>query len=132
MTPRILIISDDEPNGSLHRALVAKGFDVTIAADAEAGYRQIVEAEFDLLVVNLARPISGANLIKRIRATGALNRLKILTIAEWGTGLATIALSEGADGYEPGPLDSDRVVAAIEEMLGPGIAMTASAGDWEN
>ena len=132
MTSRILIISDDEPNGSLHRALEAKGFDVTIAADADAGYRQIVESQFDLLVVNLARPISGANLIRRIRSNDALNRLKVLTIAEWGTGQATIALSEGADGFEPGPLDSDRAVEAIEKMLGPGIAMSASAGDWEN
>jgi len=50
-----------------------------------------------------------------------------LTVAQWGTGQATIALAQGADAFEPKPVEADRLVDAIERLLRPGMVMTARA-----
>lgn len=126
MTQRILIVSDDEPNAVLRESLDEHGFEVMMAADANDGYRRLVETGFDLVIVNLARAITGAGLIKRIRSNTELNQLKVLTIAEWGTGQTTVALAHGADGFEPKPIRSDQVVKTVETLLRP-LAMMASA-----
>jgi DNA-binding NtrC family response regulator len=126
MKQRILIISDDRTSESLRRALVERGFDVIVTEDANAGYRQILEAGFDLVFINLDRAVTGAGLIKRIRSNGSLNHLRVMTVAEWGTGQATMALAQGVDAFEPKPVEARRLVEAIERLLQP-VAMTAWA-----
>jgi DNA-binding response OmpR family regulator len=127
MNERIMIISDDEPNGSLQRALDGHGFTVTVAEDANDGYERLSQSQFDLVIVDLNRPITGVSLIKRIRSNPALRRLMVLTIAEWGTGQPTMALAQGADGFEPAPIDAGRLVAAVTKLLRPNMVMTATA-----
>jgi DNA-binding response OmpR family regulator len=127
MTQQILIISDDETNESLRQALVEHGLKITVAKDADAGYWSLVETKFDLVLVNLADPLTGVSLIQRIRSNAILRKVPILTVAEWGTGQATLALSQGSDGFEPKPIDADRLVEAIEKLLRPRMAMSAKA-----
>jgi len=127
MNERIMIISDDEPNASLERALDGHGFTVTVAESANDGYERLSQSHFDLVIVDLNRPITGVGLIKRIRSNPALRRLLVLTIAEWGTGQPTMALAQGADGFEPAPVDAGRLVAAVAKLLRPNMVMTASA-----
>lgn len=127
MNERIMIISDDEPNASLQRALDGHGFTVTVAEDASDGYEQLSQSRFDLVIVNLNRPTMGVSLIKRIRSNAALRRLMVLTIAEWGTGQPTMALAQGADGFEPAPVDAGRLVTAVEKLLRPNMVMSATA-----
>ena len=127
MNERILIISDDETNASLQRPLDEHGFTVTLAQNADDGYQRLSQLQFDLVIVNLHNPITGVGLIKRIRSNLALNRLMVLTIAEWGTGQPTIVLAQGADGFEPSPIDADRLVTAVEKLLRPNMVMTAAA-----
>jgi len=127
MYERILIISDGEPNASLQRALDEHGFTVSVAEDADDGYERLSQLQFDLVIVNLNQPISGVGLIKRIRSNLALRRLMVLTIAEWGTGQPTVALAQGADSFEPAPVDTRRLVTAVEKLLRPNMVMTATA-----
>src|SRR2546425_10237590 len=127
MNERILIISDGEPNASLQRALDEHGFTVSVAEDADDGYERLSQLQFDLVIVNLNQPISGVGLIKRIRSNLALRRLMVLTIAEWGTGQPTVALAQGADSFEPAPVDTRRLVTAVEKLLRPNMVMTAIA-----
>src|SRR5712664_2341581 len=127
MTQRILIVSDDELSQSLQQALEAKGFGVALTREADDGYRQLIGSQFDLVILDLARAITGVGLIKRIRSNPSLSRLLVLTIAEWGTGQATIALSQGADGFEPKQIDSTGLLAAVERLLRPRMVMTAKA-----
>ena len=127
MNERILIISDDEPDASLQRTLDEGGFTVTVTQNADDGYQLLGQLQFDLVIVNLHHPITGVGLIKRIRSNLALCRLMVLTIAEWGTGQPTIALAQGADGFEPSPIDAGRLVTAVEKLLRPNMVMTATA-----
>ena len=127
MKERILIISDDPTSESLRGSLKERGFGATLAENPDDGYRQIVEARFDLVVVNLDKAITGAGLIKRIRANPGLVELQVLTIAEWGTGQATIALAQGANAFEPKAVEANRLVDVIERLLRPAMVMTARA-----
>jgi CheY-like chemotaxis protein len=86
-----------------------------------------MDARFDLVLVNLDSAIVGAGLIKRIRSHDSLNQLRVMTVAEWGTGQATMALAQGVDALEPKPVEARRLVDAIERLLQP-VAMTAWAG----
>lgn len=127
MSDRILIISDDVSRASLEHALVERGFDVSMADNPSDGYQRLIESRFKLAVVNLERAASGLDLIKRIRSNAALNRLFVLTIAEWGSGQPTVALAHGADGFEPTPIEGERLVVAVEKLLRPNMVMTAKA-----
>jgi len=127
MNERIMIISDDEPNASLQRALDGHGFTITVAENAIDGYERLSQSPFDLVIVNLNRPITGVGLIKQIRSNPALRRLMVLTIAEWGSGQPMMALAQGADAFEPSPVDAGRLVTAVKKLLRPNMVMTATA-----
>ena len=124
MKQRILIISDDPTSESLRRALDDAGFEVTLTDDANDGYGRILGGRFDLVLVNLDQAVSGAGLIKRIRSNGSLTQLRVMTVAEWGTGQATMALAQGVDAFEPKPVEARRLIEAIERLLQP-MAMKA-------
>ena len=117
MKQRILIISDDRTSESLRRALDESGFDVELTDDANDGYRQIRDGRFDLVLVNLDSTITGAGLIKRIRSNKSLDQVRIMTVAEWGTGQATMALAQGVDSFEPKSVEAGRLVEAVERLL---------------
>jgi len=127
MKQQILIISDEPTSESLRCALAERGFEVMLTEDANDGYRQIQDVRFDLVLVNLERAITGAGLIKRIRSHRSLDQLRVMTVAEWGTGQATMALAQGVDAFEPKPVETGHLVQAIERLLQP-VPMTAWAG----
>jgi DNA-binding response OmpR family regulator len=127
MKQRILIISDDRTSESVRRALDEMGFEVTLTENADDGYRQLIAARFHLVLINLDRVVTGASLIKRIRANPSLSQVRVMTIAEWGTGQATIALAQGADAFEPKPIEAGRLAEAVKRLLRPIKVMTARA-----
>jgi len=71
--------------------------------------------------------IDGIGLIKRIRQNAELQRLSILAVGEWGTGQPTMALTAGADAFEPEPLNEERLIAAVAKLMRPNLTMIASA-----
>ncbi len=98
-------------------ALEKRGFAVTTAPDYESAYRQLLKAQLDLVVIDLVKTIEGVEFVKRVRATPNLAQPLLLVIAEWGTGAATLALSQRADAYEPKPLDATHLLASVERLL---------------
>src|SRR6266851_4411020 len=114
---RILIVTGDAQSEAMRGALAARGFAVTAAPDYESAYRQLLEARFELVVIDLVAA-AGVEFIKRVRATANLTQPLLLVIAEWGTGGATLALSQSADAYEPKPIDAARLVDSVERLLG--------------
>ena len=115
---RIIIVTDDAQSELLRGALAARGFDVTAATDYESAYRQLLETRFALVVIDLVKTSAGVEFIKRVQGTTNLTQPLLLVIAEWGTGGATLALSHGADAYEPRPVDAARLVDSVERLLG--------------
>ncbi len=115
---RILIVSDDAQSEAMRGALEKRGFTVTAVPDYESAYRQLVEARFELVVIDLVEAAAGVEFIKRVQAASNLTQPLLLVMGEWGTGGATLALTERADAYEPKPLDAARLVDSVERLLG--------------
>jgi len=114
---RILIITDDAQFELMRDALEERGFRVTVVPDYERAYRQLIEARFDLVVIDFVETVDGVEFVKRVRATPNLTQPLLLVIAEWGTGGAALALSQRADAFEPKPLDAPRLLASVERLL---------------
>ena len=115
---RILVVTDDGQSGGIRGALAARGFAVTAAPDYESAYCQLLEARFALVVIDLVEAVAGVEFIKRVQGTTNLTQPLLLVIAEWGTGGATLALSQSADAYEPRPVDAAQLVDSVERLLG--------------
>jgi DNA-binding response OmpR family regulator len=126
---QILIFSDGPLDKLTRVALEQRGFGVTVARDAEKAYGQLLGSPCDLVIVDVERAQKGVEFIKRLRATPKLNRTSVLTIATWGTGQATLALTEGADAFEAKPLTPDRLIVAIERLLCLRAARTSVAAN---
>ncbi len=124
---QILIVSGHAEDKFTRIALEQRGFAVTATHDLESSYGQLGNSAFDLVIIDVARAEKGIELVKRLRATPKLSKTLVLTIADWGTGQATLALSEGADAYEPKPISSERLVAAVERLLRQRVARPAAA-----
>ncbi len=124
---QILVVSDDAPSISLRVALEQRGFAVVFAHDFDVAYRQLRDSAFDLVIVDVAWATTGIEFVKHLRATPKMSKILVLTIADWGTGQGTLALTERADAYEPKPVSPERVIAAIERMLRQRVAKTAAA-----
>jgi DNA-binding response OmpR family regulator len=115
---RILIVADDAQFELMRGPLAVRGFAVMPAPDYESAYRQLLEARFDLAVIDLVDAVAGVEFIKRVQGATNLTQPLLLVIAEWGTGGATLALSQRADAYEPKPVDAARLVDSVERLLG--------------
>jgi DNA-binding response OmpR family regulator len=118
---RILIVGpDDDERGAISKAL-ARDFEILDTADFKRAYDLLLESQFDLVLVRGAGwPQDGVEFIQRVRAAEPLTAILILVMAEWGTGEPTLALSAGADAYEPhGPaaIDQQRLKTSIERLL---------------
>ena len=115
---RILIVTDDGQTEFMRGALAARGFSVTTALDYESAYHQLLEARFTLVVIDLVAVVEGVEFIRRVHATTNLTQPLLLVIAEWGTGAGGLALTQGADAYEPKPIDAARLADSVERLLG--------------
>jgi DNA-binding response OmpR family regulator len=111
-------VTDGAQSDAMRGALAARGFSVTAASDYESAYGQLLAARFVLVVIELVEVAEGVEFIKRVRATTNLTQPVLLVIAEWGTGAGGLALTQGADSYEPKPIDAARLVDAVERLLG--------------
>ena len=119
MEPQILIVAEDASRREfIVRALTEHQLEIESAENCDAAFRQLLDGEFAAVVIDLDRSREAIELIKHIRATPELTNTRVLVIAEWGEGLASLAFSQGADAYEPAPLDERRLVTSIERLLG--------------
>ena len=120
---RILLVTDSTefPRAELED----RGFAATIAKGCDAAFEDLRSAPFDLVAIDFASTRDGVEFIKRVRATPQLAGILILIMAEWGTGEPTLAMSAGADTYEPvdaKSIDSSRLISTIERLLNRQVA----------
>lgn len=119
MAKKILVVEDDEVMCELMRlTLVRQGYIVTTAGDGIRGYELAVETQPDLLITDIHMPAAdGAHLVRRVRDTTEIATTPILVMTGYGTGSATFTLAQGADAYEPKPLDPGSLLATVRRLL---------------
>jgi DNA-binding response OmpR family regulator len=119
---RILIITDrGDRQEATHQALARLDFETVAAPNFAEAYTRLLSSRKELSGIANGTPARHrVEFIKRVRATPQLAGILILIIAEWGTGEPTLALSAGADAYEPNEtkhIDPNRLVTSIERLL---------------
>jgi len=132
MPERVLIVSDEQRHTAMRESLAQQGYFVAVTDDAERAFSELLTSHCAIVVVHLDHSIDGPaidgiGLIKRIRQNAELRRLSILAVGEWGTGQPTMALTAGADAFEPEPLNEERLIAAVAKLMRPNLTMIASA-----
>jgi DNA-binding response OmpR family regulator len=120
-----MFVTDSAPDEKLIAALDEHGFAVTTETQPPV----LSEASLtppDLIVLDVLDAYEGLERLKEIKTRSDLQASSVLVLAEWGTGQATLALANGADAFEPKPIDAKRLIAAVERFLRPRLVMTAA------
>jgi DNA-binding response OmpR family regulator len=119
MMKRILVIeSDPSVRELMGLTLLKRGYQVTLAEDILGGYETALFIKPDLIVTEVqATTPHSIRIVKDIRETGALCNVPILVTTTFGTGIATFSLQQGANGYEPKPIDTRSFVRTVERLL---------------
>lgn len=116
---KILVVEDDDVTRELMRmALERKGYIVLTAEDGLRGYDAAVSVHPDLIITDVNMPAAdGVHLVRRVRDTPDIAATPIIVTTGYGTGNASLTLSQGATAYEPKPLDPQSFLATIEHLL---------------
>lgn len=119
MSKKILVIEDDDVARELMRmALEKRGYEVSVAEDGVRGYDTAVFWQPDLIVTDIRMPAAdGIHVVRRVRDTPTLETTPILVTTAFGDGNATFSLQQGANAYEPKPLNPQSFLATVERLL---------------
>jgi len=138
MSPRILIVEDEEPLTMLLRYnLEAEGYTVDTTVRGDEAEVKIRETPPDLVVLDWMLPgLSGIELCRRLRAKPASARLPVIMLTARGEeGERVRGLATGADDYIVKPFSVPELIARIGALLRRAsperVAAVLTAGDIE-
>ena len=117
MTQNILFVGGASLDGSVRQRLEQNGFAVSAVKESAPAIQVLTDSFIDLVIVHLDERGKGTDLIRQVREVVGTKATGVLAVAEWGTGLPTIALAAGADAYEPAPIDPERLIDAVQRVL---------------
>ena len=115
---RILLCEDDENLGMLLREyLQAKGYNVTLAPDGEAGYQLFSSEKFDLCILDVMMPKKdGFTLAQDIRKVNGVIPIVFLTAKSLKEDVLE-GFKIGADDYITKPFSMEELTFRIEAIL---------------
>ena len=117
MTQSILFVGGANLNGLVRQRLEQNGFAVSTVTESAPAIEVLADSLIDLVIVHLDERQNGTELIRQVREVLGAKATGVLAVAEWGTGLPTVALAAGADAYEPAPIDPERLIDAVQRVL---------------
>jgi DNA-binding NtrC family response regulator len=115
---RILVIDDDHLiRTQLADSLQKRGYEVSLAADAENGLEKIKAKSFDLVILDIILPaMSGIEAIDKIKEIDP--RIIIILITAYGSkNLALEAINAGAYDYFTKPFEMEEMEIVIKRAL---------------
>ena len=138
MTPRVLIVEDEEPLRVLLRYnLEAEGYEVAATARGDDAETLIAEAPPDLILLDWMLPgISGMELCRRLRSRPDTRKVPVILLTARGEEAERVrGLVTGADDYVVKPFSVPELMARVRALLRRTrpelIAETLRAGDIE-
>ena len=114
--PRILVVDDDpDIRTILKMILTGGGFEVTLAADGEAGWKSASENPPDLLLTDIMMPgLDGFGLLQRVRADPRTRSVPVILLsAKSGSDDIARGLDLGADEYLAKPCPKAELLAKV-------------------
>jgi two-component system response regulator MprA len=114
---RILVIDDDDTIRELLREALSDEFEVHLAADDSDGFRLMVSAQPDVMIVDLVgRPDSSIAIIKALERDG--RRIPFLLLsAALPAHIQREADRHGAAAWLAKPFDVDELIATLRRIL---------------
>jgi len=118
--PLILVIEDDQSiQALLSLILQGEGYEVISARDGLEGLVKLELAHPSLVIVDLMMPnISGDRVIEEVRNDPRLKTVPILIVSGRHDLHETFDPILGAENVLAKPLDPDRLLARVEQILG--------------
>ncbi len=118
--PKILLIEDNELNRDmLERRLRHRGYDIILATDGETGIDVAAAENPDLILMDMSLPgIDGWETTRRIKA--APESADIPVIALTAHAMASDrdkALAAGCDEYDTKPVEMERLLGKMQQLL---------------
>jgi DNA-binding NtrC family response regulator len=113
---RILFVSKKRVRHSLRAAMNARGFGMTCERNSCEAIDQLARSSFEMVVIDLISTPDAGELIERIRRIATLREIPVIVVGEWGTGQPSLALTGGADAFEPAPINEARLIEAIARL----------------
>lgn len=117
MSKRILIIEDEESIADLERDyLELSNFEVEVANDGEIGLKQAMEADFDLIILDLMLPgVDGFEICRKVRDS---KNTPIIMVSAKKDDIDKIrGLGLGADDYMTKPFSPSELVARVKAHM---------------
>jgi two-component system KDP operon response regulator KdpE len=117
MTPRILIIEDDEALRNAVRGILERsGHDVAVASDGSAGTRALQNGAYDVVLLDIGLPfVDGWRLLSSMESGRSPS---VIVISARGEERDKVrALDMGADDYLAKPFGADELLARIRAVL---------------
>lgn len=117
---RILLVEDNEVNRELiARRLKRRGFDVLLAGDGAMGVETATSGSPDLILMDIGLPIlDGYEATRLIKDNAATRHIPVIGLSAHAmSGDAEKAMAAGCDDYDTKPVEWDRLLAKIENLL---------------
>ncbi|MBI0078234.1 DNA-binding response regulator [Snodgrassella alvi] len=114
---RVLLIDDDNLlTELLTEYLTAEGLEVSRVADGEAGVKEILTGQYDVVVLDSMMPkMNGLDVLKTVRVQ---SKIPIIMLTAKGDDIdRIIGLEMGADDYVPKPCQPRELLARINAIL---------------
>jgi len=113
----LLLVEDDRTLGPMLVEILAEVYEVQHAVDGQQGLHAALSRPFDVLVVDRGLPgIEGVDLVRRLRSSGVLVPVLILTAR--GTVADRVqGLDAGAEDYLVKPFEIDELMARLRALL---------------
>ncbi len=118
LRPKILLVEDDPNLGFVTRdRLTESGFDVTIAVDGIAGYRNFMQHQFDLCIFDIMLPKKdGFELAKDVRNANQNIPIIFLTAKSMMEDKIK-GFNTGGDDYITKPFNMEELILRVEALL---------------
>ncbi len=119
--PTLLIVEDNELNRDmLSRRLSRRGYAVTLATDGAEAVAAAERHAPDLILMDLSLPVlDGWEATRRIKASPRGRGIPVIALtAHAMAGDEARARDAGCDDFDTKPVDLDRLLGKIEQLLG--------------
>ena len=121
MTPKKLLVVDDEPNIviSLEYLMKREGYDVLVATDGNQALEAIQREQPALVLLDVMMPgKTGFEVCQAVRADPALDGVRILMLTAKGRETdVSKGLALGANAYMTKPFSTRELVQKVAELL---------------
>ena len=122
MTPKKLLVADDEPNIviSLEYLMKREGYDVLVATDGNQALEAIQREQPALVLLDVMMPgKTGFEVCQAVRADPALDGVRILMLTAKGRETdVSKGLALGANAYMTKPFSTRELVQKVADLLG--------------